>query len=277
MVKEPAEVYKLNLHLRHGAVVIGDVLYPPGGVFGPRVQRDYQLVVIHRGSLRLRLDGTWIEVAEHEGILLAPGHREHFYFCSDRETHHSWIAVSPRAVPLNMRTEIKSYQGPAPFLGSMSSILEIARQRLPAADSNQTLENEFYRGLAVAALCDFVTASRRGGVGRVHGAILTRLEQFVFRRYSERHDLGSIAQAIGVSRQHLLRVCRINGRPTPIGHLYKRRLEVAADMLMNTGLSIGETAEQCGFANQFHFSRKFKENFDCSPFEWRSRYWKRRK
>jgi len=278
MADQSSEIYKLNLHLRYGEVVIGDVLYPPGGVFGPRIQHDYQLVVIHQGSLRLQLGTEWIDVAQHEGILLTPRYREHFHFSPDQETHHSWIAISPRAVPASIRAEVKGYQGPVPFLGSMSSILEIARQRLPLIGPNSTFQNEFYRGLAVAAVCDFVTASRRQRAGDdVHGAILTRLEQFIFRRYSERHDLGSIAQAVGVSRQHLLRVCRLNGRPTPIDHLYKRRLEVAADMLMHTGLSIAETAEQCGFANQFHFSRKFKESFDCSPFEWRSRHWKSRK
>src|SRR5260370_18024940 len=77
------QVYKLNLHLRYGPVVIGDVLYPPGGVFGPRIQRDYQLVVIHRGSLRLKLDAQWIEEAQHTGILLSPHPRATFSFPPD--------------------------------------------------------------------------------------------------------------------------------------------------------------------------------------------------
>ena len=271
------QVYKLNLHLRYGPVVIGDVLYPPGGVFGPRIQRDYQLVVIHRGSLRLKLDEQWIEVAEHDGILLSPHHREHFYFAADRETHHSWVAISPRFVSTTIRRELEGQHGPVPFLGRMSSLLEIARQVSPASKENEVLQNEFYRGLALATVCDFAATARTGrGHKNPHAIALMRLEQFIFRRYGEPIGLREMAQAAGVSRQHLLRLCRESGKGTPTKQLYARRLEVAADILLHTGLSVAEAADRCGFANQFHFSRKFKRVQGCSPLEWRMQFWRGR-
>ena len=42
---------------------------------------------------------------------------------------------------------------------------------------------------------------------------------------------------------------------------------------MHTGLSIKEIAEHCGFANAFHFSRKFKLAYGQSPRLWRSQKW----
>ena len=39
---------------------------------------------------------------------------------------------------------------------------------------------------------------------------------------------------------------------------------------MHTGLSVAEAAEQSGFVNQFHFSRKFKQGLGYSPLEWRA-------
>ena len=270
-----SQIYKLNLHLRRGPVVIGDVLYPPAGVFGPRIQRDYQLVVIHSGSLRLRLDEEWIEVAEHDGILLSPRHREHFYFAADRETHHSWVAISPRFVPSSIRRQLEAQQGPYPFLGRMSNLLELARQVSPASDEDELLRNEFYRGLAIATICDFASTARSShGSRNPHSITLMRLSQFISRRYVEPIDLLDMAQAAGVSRQHLLRLCRENGRPTPTEQLYARRLEVAADLLLHTGLSVAEAAEQSGFVNQFHFSRKFKQVLGYGPLEWRTRFWK---
>jgi AraC family transcriptional regulator of arabinose operon len=270
-----SQIYKLNLHLRHGPVVIGDVLYPPAGVFGPRIQRDYQLVVIHSGSLRLRLDDQWIEVDEHDGILLSPRHREHFYFASDRETHHSWVAISPRFVSSAIRRQLEVQQGPYPFLGRMSSLLELARQVSPAPNEDELLRNEFYRGLAIATICDFASTARNGqGSRNPHAITLMRLGQFISRRYAEPISLLEMAQAAGVSRQHLLRLCRENGKPTPTEQLYARRVEVAADLLLHTGLSVAESAEQSGFVNQFHFSRKFKQVLGYSPLEWRTRVWK---
>jgi len=269
--------YRLNMYLKHGPVVIGDVLYPPGGIFGPRIQRDYQLVVVHKGSLRLRLDGDWIDVAEGDGILLSPRHREHFHFSMDRETHHSWIAISPRFISPAIRKELEQQHGPAPFLGRMSSLLELARQELSISKENESLREEFYRGLAIATICDFASAARdEKGPKNPHAATLDRLERCILRRYAEPINLLQMAQETGVSRQHLLRLCRDNARGTPTEQLYVRRLEVAADLLLQTGLSVAETAEQCGFVNQFHFSRKFKQAYECSPLEWRTRFWSAR-
>ena len=277
MIVKSQQAYKLNMYLRHGPVVIGDVLYPPGGIFGPRIQRDYQLVVIHKGALRLRLDEQWIEVAESDGILLGPRHRELFHFAADRETHHSWIAISPRFVSPAIRKELEQQHGPVPFLGRMSSLLELARQEPSVSKQNEALREEFYRGLAIATICDFASAARNEkGPKNPHAATLDRLERCILKRYAEPINLLQMAQEAGVSRQHLLRLCRDNARGTPTEQLYVRRLEVAADLLLQTGLSIAETAEQCGFVNQFHFSRKFKQTYACSPFEWRTRFWSAR-
>ena len=35
----------------------GTVVYPPGGKFGPRIQQDLQLVMLHTGSLEIDIDG----------------------------------------------------------------------------------------------------------------------------------------------------------------------------------------------------------------------------
>lgn len=44
-------------HVRSDDAVIGRVVYKPVGSCGPRVQRDYQFVMLHSGGCELRLDG----------------------------------------------------------------------------------------------------------------------------------------------------------------------------------------------------------------------------
>lgn len=268
------QMYKLNLHLRCGPVVIGDVLYPPGGLFGPRIQKDYQLVVIHRGSLELNLNDELISVAEHDGILLSPGHREHFRFAVECETHHSWIAIQPQAVPSSIRRELRRLRGPVPFFGRMANLLEIAREVALSPALNAKLQTEFYRGLAMAAVCEFAATVMSGrSISRIHAATLLRVEQFIAGHYADQIELRDMALAAGVSRQHLLRLCREEGKPTPTQQLYVKRLEIAADLLSHTGFSVAEVSEQTGFTNQFHFSRKFKQRYSQSPLGWRSRFW----
>ena len=74
-------------------VVIGEVVYQPQGGCGPRVQRDYELVVLHSGECELRLDGTLQPLKADRVYLMRPGGREHWQFSADKETHHAWCSV----------------------------------------------------------------------------------------------------------------------------------------------------------------------------------------
>ncbi len=55
---------------------------------------------------------------------------------------------------------------------------------------------------------------------------------------------------------------------TPHTDLIEVRLDKAKNLLTNQALSIGQTAEICGFSNLSHFSRYFKKHCGCSPKEW---------
>src|SRR5437763_17217635 len=71
----------------------GVVTYPPRATLGPRLQPDYQLVLVHTGSARVTVNGKPQEIpAGHVGLLL-PGTTEYF---ASRPTGRHAIAVSPR-------------------------------------------------------------------------------------------------------------------------------------------------------------------------------------
>ncbi len=56
---------------------------------------------------------------------------------------------------------------------------------------------------------------------------------------------------------------------TPARWVMKKRLALAAELLQNTRRSIGEITFECGFENQTHFSRIFKEKMGLSPLQYR--------
>jgi len=60
-------------------------------------------------------------------------------------------------------------------------------------------------------------------------------------------------------------------KETPGKWILKRRLALAADLLRNTSLSIGQIVFECGFENQTHFSRVFKDKMGVQPSQFRSK------
>lgn len=264
-----------NLRLRRGAIVIGDILYAPGGACGPRLQHDYQLVVVHSGCVDLQLDKEIIHIGQGHGILLSPGHREHFVFSTEHETHHSWCAIDPRGVPQKLRREFQTLRGPSPFAGRMHTLLEMSRRPQFGSAAEEPLENGFYLGLGIALMCDFASSVKSGKQSTSAGeAVLAKMEEFIWQRFADQLTLYDISRGVGVSRQHLLKVCRMQSRPTPMAQLYQARLEVATDLLRQTGLPVSEVADKCGFVSVFHFSRKFKHAYGESPAAWRRELWR---
>jgi AraC family transcriptional regulator of arabinose operon len=269
-------ISRVNLRVRRGAVVFGEVLYSPGGICGPRVQHDYQLVILHRGELDLRLDDRRVEIAAPQAILLSPGHREHFIFSRDGETHHSWCSIDAGAIPQKLRRLLRAACKPALADSRIEALMELGKITFFEGQPDPFLENTFHLSLGLALLTGFALGGQTGFPVLSPGEqALARAERFILTEFGRRMSLMDLATTAGVSRQHLLKLFRHRRGTTPTHYLYERRLGVAAGQLTYTGLSIKEIAEHCGFANAFHFSRKFKEVYRMSPRVWRSQAWSR--
>lgn len=51
----------MNFRVNRGPVTFGDVVYEPGGIFGPRVQRDFQMVILHSGCMSMWMAGGGVK------------------------------------------------------------------------------------------------------------------------------------------------------------------------------------------------------------------------
>ncbi len=153
----------MNFYLARGPVTFGDVVYSPEGAFGPRVQRDFQMVILHSGSLALRVDRDRITPAPGTAVLLSPGHLENFRFARETESRHSWCAIQVAAVPAALQKQFREARGPAPFAGAMASLHELALGGTREEEGNEYLENRYALHLGLAMFCDFALAVQAGG------------------------------------------------------------------------------------------------------------------
>src|SRR6185295_9194592 len=78
-------------------------------------------------------------------------------------------------------------------------------------------------------------------------------------------DLPALARVSGVSPAQLVKLFRRHLAIPPIPHVWETRTRRGAQLLRETGLTVGEIAFRCGFQTPFHFSRWVKELFGVSP------------
>jgi AraC-like DNA-binding protein len=274
MAQVKQNLSKLNLSRTGGGVVFGDVTYTPGGTFGPRVQQDWQLVLLYEGEARVRVGQTTIDVPEQSVVLLQPGQLEQFAFAKHTETHHRWCAVHPSAVPETMQGQIQHANTVLSLSSSLHHLVELGLTTMnPESDESLSYYHGLMRNLGLAALQQYLLeAQMLGHRDRVPRA-LARAQRFIETHLAEPIRAADVAKAVHVTPQHLTKLFQQHLSTTPAKYLWQARADRGAELLRSTGLSVSDIADRCGFQNPFHFSRVIKNSYGHSPKAFRAETW----
>ena len=261
------------LHIRRTpAVTFGDFIYAPGGRFGPRTQADFQLVLLFSGSAHIRADDRVVELFPGEMCVLEPGRRERFTFASASPTHHGWCSVRPGDLSgrLAARLSAAAREGKKGALSKrmaqwMETAFPIPEQAVDLLESLARTVFEEFLCAVEAGLADPARPPLPGAVRRAR--------DFIDAHYPEPVDLARLGRAAGVAPKHLGKLFRRHLGVTPVRHLWHVRTARGAQLLTETGLTLGEIAESVGFQNPFHFSRLIRQEFGVSPRQLRAERW----
>jgi AraC family transcriptional regulator of arabinose operon len=266
-------IRNLSITLRKaqaGRVVFGDVIYDRGGSCGPRLQSDFQLVVIEAGEACVRVEDGEVRIAPGEVALFRPGRREHFLFSEKRRTHHTWCAIDPLLVD----RELKQACAKVPAVQAMSHRLAQLMQLglgLPATAAHAT--PGLVESLGLSALHEYVCDARTRSSVPEEPDALRRLLEWVGLHAAEPADLPRLAKIAGVSPAQLVKLCKRHLGVTPVRALWEARTRQGVRLLRDTGLTVGEVAFRCGFQTPFHFSRWVRALTGASPRAVRAKAW----
>ncbi|AFU99314.1 GlxA family transcriptional regulator [Simiduia agarivorans] len=88
---------------------------------------------------------------------------------------------------------------------------------------------------------------------------------------------SEIADYLTISRRQLERLFKKHLQQVPSRYYLNLRLDVAQKMLLETPLSIVDIGARCGFSSGPHFSTAYRQRFEWTPREARSRHLKKMK
>lgn len=248
----------------------GTVVYPPQGRFGPRMQPNLQLVLLHTGQMTVAIDGRQRVVPAGHAALLTPGHREEFVFAADQSTWHRWIHVDAGTLEPQAARFWESLPAYIPLSEQMNRLTDLM---LELQGSDREHNREVLMTLGRAALLLYCSECRARNAGKsVHPSVLMT-KSLIRQSYPEDLSLAHLAKAAGVTPEHLIRLFRRHEGATPMQYLWTYRIERGLHLLRNTGLSVGEIAERCGFKTSYHFARLVKRHTRLTPTEVRQQSW----
>lgn len=96
---------------------------------------------------------------------------------------------------------------------------------------------------------------------------LVAVREYLRAHLGEPVQTAALAAISGLTECHLIRSFHLEFGLPPHAYHLRLRLAVAAELLSN-GLSVSTVAYECGFADQSHLSRKFKEVYGLTPAAW---------
>jgi AraC family transcriptional regulator len=94
------------------------------------------------------------------------------------------------------------------------------------------------------------------------------------RDYIDSHITGQVLVAdlctlIQRSEAHFSRAFKRTFGESPHAFLVRRRVELAAQYMLNTDAALSDIALQCGFTDQAHLCKHFRQATDQTPAVWR--------
>ena len=254
-------------------VVFGDVVYEPGGTCGPRVQQDHQLVVLVEGDARVDVERREVKIGAGSVGLFRPGRREFFRLSEQRKTHHTWCAVHPSLVTAELAMAGTRAPDVLPVTRRFEQLMELGLS-LPRVAGEQA--PGLVESLGLATLQEYLFAGERSATDEPDEPdALRRALEWIGQEGERATDLPALARKAGVSPAQLVKLFRRHLGTTPLRHVWEVRTRRGAQLLRETGLTVGEVAFRCGFQTPFHFSRWVRELFGVSPRALRAKAWER--
>lgn len=148
----------------------------------------------------------------------------------------------------------------------LASIVASLRRELEKPGAADTA---LVRALAETYLL-YVARSRRAaarlqGLPAVLDARVAQALDVMQREPAKRWTVDALAKAVGLSRAAFARQFRRHTGATPRQHLARRRMELAAELLLRSDSGLAEIAAEVGYDSEFAFSRAFKRHHGVAP------------
>jgi AraC family transcriptional regulator len=246
----------------------GVAVYPPGATFGPRRLDDFEFVWLLQGTAEWRYDQGSIALSPNCLLLGRPGIQDSFIWDRTHPSRHGYVHFrlvgrlawlpDPAHWPL-----VRTLPDDEPLRPLLRYLLNLGEDR--CGDHRGTVQEVL--GLLLTL---FVQGPLPDHDEQRLPRHLDTLLEFVRRAWSppgptRALSLRELAAGACISTGYLSRVFRQHHGIGPAAAFELLRLARAATLLTRSNLSVAVVGHDCGFANPYHFSRRFRRVYGQPP------------
>jgi AraC family transcriptional regulator len=250
----------------------GVAVYPPGATFGPRRLPDFEFVWLLQGTAEWRCELGSVALGPRSLLLGRPGLQDSFVWDRGRPTRHAYLHFE-------LAGRLPQLPDPACWplartLPDDDPLRPLLRYLLGLGTRGCATHPETTEQVLRLLLSLFVRGPLPGHDQQRLPPHLDMLLKFVRRAWappapSRPLSLQDLAAGACVSPGYLSRLFRQHYGIGPVAAFELLRLARAATLLVRSNLSVAAVARDCGFANPYHFSRRFHRRYGQPPGRYR--------
>ena len=250
----------------------GRATYQRGGHYGPVKQPHLDLAYLFEGSCLVTADGeASVAVAKQAHFAYTEEVLEVVY-PADGTQSVIWCHTGQVAAPLGYRAPLKAVPrnlSPSPLL------LTLLEEGVKLANDSSGSGKRVRDTLGAAAFNEYFRLAGLDEEARKLPAPVLRAKRYLDQHFKEVCDLKRLSSIALLSPNYLLELFKEHIGSTPTKYMWKLRLRMGVQLLLQTGLPVGTIAYECGFKDQHHFARAVKQTYGASPSALRDREWLR--
>jgi AraC-like DNA-binding protein len=241
-------------------------------VFPPHTHESYVIGTVVGGQNVYRISGTLVRAGAGDLCFVNSGE---VHDAIPEDNGYSYRMIYPK--PSLLQSIVEGQTGrraSAPFFRTpVMPDPELAQRYMRAHEGLERGAEALGVDEALTSVLLNMIDRHAGGLGSVtvaghEPAAVRRAKAFLVAHMEGQVDLETLARASGLSPFHLIRVFRRATGLTPHNWLIDRRVHRACDLLRG-GRSATEVAAACGFSDQSHLTRVFKQRLGVTPGRFR--------
>lgn len=126
--------------------------------------------------------------------------------------------------------------------------------------------------LFVVSSCLMVYQGLRKCKMNISSQVVSNIVDWIDNNIEKPLQIKDVAEHAGYSIRHFQRIFSCYHGVSPRRYIRERRLNLAAQLLLNTDMSVYEICLKYGFSSQQAFTRMFTRLFRCSPALYRIKF-----
>ena len=249
--------------------------YPsPLDIYRPRGRRDYSILYVSSGWIRVNHGDEIVRLNPNQGILYMPKAEQVNFFSPEGQptVHYVYFtgtAISETVDQLDAQDSMLFQLENGATLRALFHQMAQRFRPLKALNGRKPINQPGINGLLLQIL-DVLLQSKETKNGGGSYLLLPAMN-FITENFRQPITLEQCAATLNLSVGRFAHLFTEHYGISPYRFILSMRMDEATELLLDSTLSISKVAEQSGFSDPCYFSRLFRKYTGRTPNEYRSR------